>query len=553
VAQRELNARYTLYEQMAKFASTKAPNTPTVISPSAPRVVPGTESAKTGGTSGSTTGTVLGGSNGGNPPDMETCVVPDSYDTGNKDCYVDSVGGVDTNDGLSADKPVKSQAKIDATCTVVRYKRGSIFKEKVKVTSKVKVYTNYGPATDHLPWFIIDKTVKGAGPVALASYPATFDGLRFTGARGDGTMAITFTPDAKGITAGIVGGLGFFSISTGVNLLNSEVDDCDIGIMLGGEGGIVKGNYVHDLYMAIDAPPGVDPNLVGGAEGIFVNASNNEVAYNSFVNCSGAAVWVGANGDCDGGATEVSLQSAATMTGVNVHHNFSYNSCGFLEIASYFDPTGKSVKGIFKDNKYHNNLIVDSGWQGLLQVNNTDMVNLQFYNNTLVQHAGSLNQGILFIKFTATSSGMSGGDINPNTIFLTNNLYVFDGVADTSGMGMDPNLVLKNNLVLTCKTTSDTNCSGLGFANHLGRNPTDFDLVTANPKVVDVGAAIDGNNLDYFNRTRPTGSAPDIGAMEYGAKQAACLPARSTPGIETVPARGTTNKNRDAAPYDPQP
>jgi len=128
----------------------------------------GPGSAKTGGTSGSTTGTVLGGSNGGNPPDMETCVVPDSYDTGNKDCYVDSVGGVDTNDGLSADKPVKSQAKIDATCTVVRYKRGSIFKEKVKVTSKVKVYTNYGPATDHLPWFIIDKTVKGAGPVALA-------------------------------------------------------------------------------------------------------------------------------------------------------------------------------------------------------------------------------------------------------------------------------------------------------------------------------------------------------------------------------------------------
>jgi MYXO-CTERM domain-containing protein len=35
--------------------------------------------------------------------------------------------------------------------------------------------------------------------------------------------------------------------------------------MLGAEGSFVYKNYVHDLIMGIDADPGVDPNLVGGA------------------------------------------------------------------------------------------------------------------------------------------------------------------------------------------------------------------------------------------------------------------------------------------------
>ena len=48
----------------------------------------------------------------------------------------------------------------------------------------------------------------------------------------------------------------------------------------------VLNNYVHDLSISVDAAPGVDPNLVGGAEGIFVNTSHVEVAYNRFINCA---------------------------------------------------------------------------------------------------------------------------------------------------------------------------------------------------------------------------------------------------------------------------
>ena len=58
------------------------------------------------------------------------------------------------------------------------------------------------------------------------------------------------------------------------NFTLNEIDDCDIGIMLGEPGSVVRGNYVHDLIMGIDETPGIDPNLVGGAEGIFIDASD---------------------------------------------------------------------------------------------------------------------------------------------------------------------------------------------------------------------------------------------------------------------------------------
>jgi hypothetical protein len=288
----------------------------------------------------------------------------------------------------------------------------------------------------------------------------------------------------------------------------------------------VRGNYVHDLIMGIDDAPGVDPNLVGGAEGIFINASNSEVSYNTFVKCTGPAKWVGTNGDCDGGATEISAASGGTIENVRVHHNFSYNSCGFLEIATYFGDQGK---GLVKDSSFHNNVIVDSAWMGLLQVNNTDLENIHFYNNTLIQHPGSLNAGILWIIFTATSSGMEGGRLVPGTVHLTNNLYVLDGVANwyrlfNPAFDMDPAFGIQNNIVASYSGPQDPQYVDLGFANIAGNAESDFILVKAGSPAVDAGADIAGNKLDFFNRARPNGSAPDIGALEYGAYQTQCIP-----------------------------
>ncbi len=77
--------------------------------------------------------------------------------------------------------------------------------------------------------------------MVLTFSPVTIDGLRFSGARGDNSMEHDFDNDSDGVTLGIVGGLGAF-LGAATQFLNNEVDDCDIGIMLGGAGSFVKGN-----------------------------------------------------------------------------------------------------------------------------------------------------------------------------------------------------------------------------------------------------------------------------------------------------------------------
>ncbi len=465
--------------------------------------------------------------------DYITCIDKDNYDEGETTCYVDSVNGNDTNDGFSEASPVKSQSAVDPSCSVVRFKRGSFFNEKLatsrfiggRLVSNVKVFTNYGPKSDPLPHFKVSSE-PGRGPVVLSWVPLTIDGLHFSGARGDNTMEHDFDFDGDGITKGIVGGIGAF-LGAPTKFIHNEINNCDIGIMLGVPGSVVRGNYVHDLIMGIDDDPGVDPNLVGGAEGIFINASDSEVSYNTFVNCTGPAKWVGTHGECDGGATEVSARSGGVIENVHVHHNFSYKNCGFFEVASYFGDEGK---GLFKDSSFHNNVIVDSAWMGLLQVNNIDLENVHFYNNTLIQRPGSLNAGILWIIFTSTSSGMEGGELVPGTVHLTNNLFVLHGVTSWFQL-MDPAFVNKNNILASYSGPEDPNYVDLGFANIEGIAPEDFDLASPDSPAVNAGVDISGNTLDHFNRARPCGSAPDIGAMEFGAAQVKCIPRFPTASI----------------------
>jgi hypothetical protein len=85
---------------------------------------------------------------------------------------------------------------------------------------------------------------------------------------------------------------------------------------------------------------------------------------------------------------------------------------------------GDRGKGLFRNSTLHNNLIVDSAWMGLLQVNKADLENIHFYSNTLIRRPGSLNAGILWIIFTSAPSGMSGGWLVPGTVHPTNNLFV---------------------------------------------------------------------------------------------------------------------------------
>jgi MYXO-CTERM domain-containing protein len=432
-------------------------------------------------------------------------------------CYVDSVAGDNTMSGLSEAEAVQSRDKIPSTCTIVKFKRGSVFdvpkgEQAVPAmssyNSKVKTITNYGDTSLPLPKFIKKREANNGGMISAYSGGVTIDGIYMEGAESDAQM--------QNLGQGICIMMGSNS-----KIINNEITNCDIGIMLSGTGTLVQNNYIHDLHVTVDAAPGVDPNVVGGAEGIFVNGSNNEVAYNSFINCSDYAEWTG--GSCDGGATEVTVgRDGAELTGVKIHHNYSYNSCGFFEVSSMFSSdSANPVRGKFTNSEFYNNVTVDSGWLHLLQVANTDMHNIRWTNNTLVQHKGSLNAGILMVVYTAVASGMSGGQLYDDSIYWTNNYFVADGV---NFQNPDSRVIQTSNIIIKDASKQDP-----GFVNLQGTNATDYDLVQTSP-AVNAGTVVPAYTIDFLNRTTPdpTSGQTDVGAFEYD----------STPGTTPPPTTG---------------
>jgi MYXO-CTERM domain-containing protein len=148
------------------------------------------------------------------------------------------------------------------------------------------------------------------------------------------------------------------------------------------------------------------------------------------------------------------------------------------------------------------------------------MHNIKWENNTVVQHKGSLNQGILMIVYTATASGMSGGQLYADSIYWTNNLFVADGV---NFQTPDSRVIQTSNLIIKNATTQDP-----GFVNLKGSTAKDYDLVATSP-AVNAGTLLANRTLDFLNRTIPDSSGKaDIGAFEYGSTQV--TPPPVTPG-----------------------
>jgi hypothetical protein len=458
------------------------------------------------------------------------------------DCFVDSVAGDDTKSGLSEAEAVKSPSKIPSSCTVAKFKRGSVFNipagrsnygVNLTTNRNLKTLTNYGDPSQPLPQF--NKPHEASSGGVFSSYSQiTLDGLYISGSRSDAAMSNLM----DGICVMIGGG----TAAQPSEVKNCEITLCDIGMMTSGDYVQVHDNYVHDLSISVDAAPGVDPNIVGGAEGIFVNSSHVRVHHNRFVNCSTAAQWVsntsGGGVRCDGGATEVSVKYAGEVTDVEIDHNYSYNSCGFFEVASMFQPqgtTGAYVKGKFTNSVFHDNVMVDSGWISLLQVNNTKLVNVRWENNTIVHHdmgttkaadgtTINLNDfgssAIQAIAFNSTSSGVTGGgEISPGDIYWTNNLWYFDpkvkpfNMIDATHKGSDAllaNITVTGDIVVT---------SDPGFKDITSRtDPATYDLLQGSA-AIDRGVTDDSITqfvkTDFLGRPRPFGAAYDLGAFEY--------------------------------------
>jgi MYXO-CTERM domain-containing protein len=111
--------------------------------------------------------------------------------------YIDSVRGDDSRSGLSEAEAVKSQAKIGSTCTIVKHKRGSVFPEEaVKISNKVKVYTNYGDASFRLPRFEKRHSPNNESTVSSYQSGITIDGLYLAGFEYGSTEVLSLPPSS---------------------------------------------------------------------------------------------------------------------------------------------------------------------------------------------------------------------------------------------------------------------------------------------------------------------------------------------------------------------
>jgi len=224
------------------------------------------------------------------------------------------------------------------------------------------------------------------------------------------------------------------------------------------------------------------------------------------------------------------------------------------------------VKGKFTNSVFHDNVMVDSGWISLLQINNTKLTNVRWENNTIIHHdrgtttdasGNTINlndfgsSAIQAIPFNGTSSGVTGGgEISQGDIYWTNNLWYFDpkvkpyNPLDATHASTDE--FLKNIVVAGDALVS----ADPGFKDITSTtDPTAYDLVKGST-VIDKGVT-NANvstdiTMDFSNRPRPVGAALDLGAFEYpgdnagGASGTGGSSATATGGVSATGGKSST-------------
>jgi hypothetical protein len=410
--------------------------------------------------------------------------------------YVDSVNGSDANSGTVESSPWKSLAPIHARTLLpgdmVFLKSGSTW--------------NGG--------LIIDDSGVEGNPITFTTYgTGQRPIIRNPGSDADWTTAVTINADwvvLDGIMARDAQWRGV-SIANGADhnvVQNVEATNVGIGVGVYGQWNLVTRNYIHDLHLVRNTPGGDDDF---GAVAIWLFNSNNEVSYNTMIDCSGPSYDYGS----DGGCVEV-YAGSNDSNNLHIHHNYCEESNGFMEIGG----RGYQVH----DVTLAYNVSVDNNRDQFLGAHlggyfGIDLQNLAIDNNTIVLHSSPDGRLWAVIAFFY-------GEPTAQQVAMRNNLFYLDDC--DSVVGHAGEITEYNNLVYDLEGNYN-----LGFvpdaSDIIGRDPEFIDagsygmagiysLLGASP-AIDAGANL-GYTIDSAGKTVPSGQLPDIGAYEYGASAA---------------------------------
>jgi hypothetical protein len=417
-----------------------------------------------------------------------------------QDHYIDPAGD-DGNSGTSPEEPWKTldnlgnQGGFGASGNVY-FKAGGSWEASSGLRISNATYARYGD-----------------GPAPL---------VRVTGSSGFGGSPVMLSGN------GVVDGLHIQGVSgTGISVSgdNNVVQNCEIdgqndpqGLQMGmgvmGENNRIIGNYIHDIAGMVGDSG--DMNTSGGAEGIMVMASNNEIAYNSVVNCWGENQTLGG---AEGGCLEiVNGEARSTISNVTFHHNYCERSVGLWEGCSgNFSGTDaiQENHGIIRDVVLAYNLSVDAMWLYLLQPVNTDFINLVFEHNTLVHteanddipQGGAASFGLLVNQ----DQGYTADPLQPGSVIVRNNIFyvqsgssaMFTEVPDHYNNLFAPSVPMSWSL-----GTGELEVSDPGLT-------AEYRLAAGSP-AIDAGSSDAWEQwTDFDGNAVPLGNAPDIGASEY--------------------------------------
>jgi hypothetical protein len=262
-----------------------------------------------------------------------------------------------------------------------------------------------------------------------------------------------------------------------------------MGIQVYGEHNLITQNYIHDCNIFL-AYPGWGP------VGIMVATSHNEISYNHIENYYAIGGAFGA----DGGALEID-ESSIPKENISIHHNYSADNEGFLEIIG-----GVEIKNVH----VHHNISEDFQdfiffWAG------TDCI---VEHNTVLSikpQNSRLNVVFSFHKENTVT-------IRNNIFILANGLQVFAGDSVYEANKYDQ---YHYNNIYHCidGSVKDPVGKSLGKGEIIS-NPLFIDFERRNLRLTPGSPAVDAGTKsevtwDLEGNKIPFGKAPDIGAYEY--------------------------------------
>jgi len=464
--------------------------------------------------------------------------------TANARKFYVSESGNDTYTTTQAQNPAtpwktlsKAQSNV-ANGDSVLFAKGGKFTGTLTLNSKSNIYFGtYGTGADPLFW----------GTNSTISVLITLNGCTNITFYGWNISDTTISFTDRYIQAKIQNVFATYQGCTGVVIRKCRMDRTGYGVYFppGNNGNTVDSCDIGNLRMIRNTPTSVNPDDDYGGVPVQLSSSNNTVTNNYFHDCYAASY----DYTFDGGGVEFFEEGSVIENNIIAYNTF-YDCNGIFEFGSTNDGVANNL---IQNNKIYYNKIINNNT--VVYINNngqyrTKVVNLQFYNNVMLQTVPNTNpagsSGIMFSL--ATSDATAGIIVLKNNIIQASN-----GLSLTrSGQLNGTNLTHTNNIYklsngsVTNFTLDGTEISTSGtiWVNTTNTNPLNWDYrLTSTSPAINSGANV-GLTRDFGGNT--VGITPSIGIYQYNSVTP--TPCTFTYGTWSTCINGTQTRTYTSTP-----